>query len=147
MTHGIDTDFLVAGEIVEHPFHAGADALIHSLLDGGHDFALAPQTLAEFVHVVTDDRRMPRPLSMSDAVGRAEQWWQAVEVIHVFPAESSVDDFFTWIRRHRLGRKRLLDSMLAATYRAAGVTRIITNNGADFEALGGFEIVPFRKSP
>jgi len=29
MTHGIDTDFLVAAEIREHPFHRPADALLH----------------------------------------------------------------------------------------------------------------------
>ena len=85
MTHGIDTDFLVAAEISNHPFHPRADALIRSLLDAGHDFALAPQTLAEFVHVVTDARRMPQPLTMLDAIVRAETWWEAEEVIRVFP--------------------------------------------------------------
>jgi len=28
MTYGIDTDFLVACEIIDHPFHAGADRLL-----------------------------------------------------------------------------------------------------------------------
>jgi predicted nucleic acid-binding protein len=37
MTHGIDTDFLVAAEIREHPFHRRADALLQSLLAEGHD--------------------------------------------------------------------------------------------------------------
>jgi predicted nucleic acid-binding protein len=59
MTHGIDTDFLVAAEITGHPNHQAADVLLSKLLDEGHDFALAPQTLAEFVHIVTDPRRMP----------------------------------------------------------------------------------------
>ena len=59
MTHGIDTDFLVAVEIRDHPCHQQADALLQSLLDDGHDFALAPQTLAEFIHIVTDAKRMP----------------------------------------------------------------------------------------
>ena len=71
MTHGIDTDFLVAVEIREHPFHDPADALLQSLLADGHDLALAPQTLAEFIHVATDPRRMPQPLVMADAIRRA----------------------------------------------------------------------------
>ena len=43
MTHGIDTDFLVAAEIRDHPFHRQADALMSSLLTAGHDFAVVPQ--------------------------------------------------------------------------------------------------------
>jgi len=59
MTHGIDTDFLVAAEILEHPFHREADTLLQSLLANGHDLALAPQTLGEFIHIATDGKRMP----------------------------------------------------------------------------------------
>ena len=144
MTHGVDTDFLVAVEIVDHPFHRQATELLHGLLDEGHDFALAPQTLAEFLHVVTDARRMPKPLSMGEAIGHAEQWWQSAEVVRVFPAGSAVTHFFEWLRRYQLGRKRLLDTLLAGSFRDAGVRRVITNNGRDFEVLGCFEILGFR---
>ena len=44
MTHGLDTSFLLAVQIVEHAHHA--DAL---------------RLLAEFVHVVTDERRFQQP--------------------------------------------------------------------------------------
>ena len=144
MTHGIDTDFLVAAEITDHPFHGQADGLIRRLLDEGHDFALAPQTLAEFIHITTDLRRMPRPLTMVDAIARAEHWWQAAEVRHVFPGDQAVPDFFGCLRRHQLGRKRLLDTLLAATFRNAGVEGMITNNARDFQVLGYFEIVGFQ---
>ena len=144
MTHGIDTDFLVAAEIRDHPFHRPADALLQSLLGDGHDLAVAPQTLAEFIHIVTDPKRMPQPLSMTEAVGRAEHWWQAEEVVRVFPDGQAVTDFLGWLSRHQLGRKRLLDTMLAATFHQAGVKRLITNNERDFRSFGCFEIVPFQ---
>jgi predicted nucleic acid-binding protein len=144
MTHGIDTDFLVAAEIIDHPFHQQADTLLRKLLADGHDFAIAPQTLAEFIHVVTDARRFPQPLTSTAAIQKAEDWWLAQEVLHVFPGEASVTDFIAWLRRHQLGRKRLLDTLLAATFRGAGVTHIITNNARDFERLGDFEIVGYK---
>ena len=144
MTHGIDTDFLVAAEIRDHPFHLEADALLQSLLRDGHDLALVPQTLAEFIHIVTDGKRMPKPLTMSEAISRAEHWWQAAEVVRVFPDGQAVADFFVWLTRHQLGRKRLLDTILGATFQSAGVKRIITNNEQDFRVLGVFEIVSFR---
>ena len=114
------------------------------MLDDGHDFALAPQTLAEFIHIVTDQRRMPNPLAMADALTRAEHWWQAAEVIRVLPGGESVNDFFGWLRRYQLGRMRLLDTLLAATFKNAGVQRIISNNEKDFQVLDRFVIVGFR---
>ena len=143
MTHGIDTDFLVAAEVRDHPHHRPADALLQALLADGHELAVAPQTLAEFIHVVTDPKRMPQPLTMAEAIGRAEHWWQAEEVVRVFPDGQAVTDFLGWLARYRLGRKRLLDTLLAATFHQAGVKRLITNNERDFRSFGCFEIVGF----
>ena len=147
MTYGIDTDFLVAVEIRDHPFHKPADALMNRLLSDGHDFALAPQTLAEFIHVVTDGKRMPIPLTMSEAISRAEHWWQAAEVTRIFPEGQAVTDFLQWLTRHHLGRKRLLDTLLAASFKQAGIRCIITNNERDFRIFGCFEIVGFEHLP
>ncbi|MEI6034138.1 MAG: type II toxin-antitoxin system VapC family toxin [Verrucomicrobiae bacterium] len=144
MTHGIDTDFLVAVEIRDHPFHRQADQLLRGILAGDQEFAVAPQTLAEFIHIVTDAKRMPRPLTITEAISRAEHWWQAAEVQRVFPEGECVMDFLGWLARHQLGRKRLLDTLLAATYQRAGVRRLITNNGKDYRVFGCFEIVEFR---
>lgn len=144
MTYGIDTDFLVAVEILDHPFHRQADALLQSLLGSGHDFALAPQTLAEFIHIVTDGKRMPKPLTMSAAIARAEHWWQAREVTRVFPDDQAVTSFLTWLANYQIGRKRLLDTLLAASYAQAGIKCLITNNERDFKVFGYFEIVPFQ---
>jgi predicted nucleic acid-binding protein len=146
MTHGIDTDFLVAVEVADHPFHASADTLLTRLLNDGHELALAPQTLAEFIHVVSDARRMPKPLAMTEAISRAEHWWQAAEIVRVFPDPRSVADFLQWLRIHRLGRKRLLDTMLAAAFRNAGIRRIITNNHDDYRLFGCFELIGYAAS-
>ena len=66
MTVAIDTDFLVAVEIRDHLFHKPADAVLDRLLEEGHKLAVAPQMLAEFVHVVTDSKRLKDPLSMEE---------------------------------------------------------------------------------
>jgi predicted nucleic acid-binding protein len=144
MTHGIDTDFLVAIEVTDHPFHRQADHPIQDLLDNGHNLALAPQTLAEFIHIVSDSRRMPRPLTVTEAITRAEFWWEAKEVERVFPAGRSVTDFFGWLRQYGLGRKRLLDTLLAATFLQHGIEKIVTNNEKDYQVFGEFEIIGYR---
>ncbi len=84
------------------------------------------------------------PPVATDAVSRAEQWWQAAEVVRAFPDRNSAADFFAWLRQYQQGRKRLLDPLLAASFRNAKVRRIITNNAKDYAMRGDFEMVGFR---
>jgi len=138
MTHGFDTSFLVAVEVDSHEAHAACRARFQKLLKAGDTFSLVPQILAEFIHVVTDPRRFSSPLKVEQAVERAEIWWNAAEVVHVFPTAESTLLFLGWLEEFKLGRKRLLDTMLAATLQARGVTSILTLNRDDFTVFGGF---------
>jgi predicted nucleic acid-binding protein len=138
---GIDTTFLVAHELAEVPVHSRArEVARQSSRTGQARFALVPQVLMEFLHVVTDPRRFQKPLAMEEAVARAEFWWDAKEVRQVFPGPESVRLGLRWIHEHRLGRKRLLDTQLAASLHQAGIHRIITQNRKDFEIFGVFQI-------
>jgi len=144
VVYGIDTDFLVAATLSDHQFHESANQLIDELLEQKHNFALSPQTMQEFLHVVTDARRFPKPLSMSVAIAQITQWWQSSEVVRVFPSSESVRLSHSWLEEHKLGRKRILDTSLAAIMHSAGVEQLITNNGKDYELLGCFEITSFK---
>ena len=142
MTVGVDTGVLVAVTVREHPAHAAAWRWFADEVRGRDGaLALAPQVLAEYAHVVTDPRRFERPLSMADALAVASRWWHARECRQVAADGDAVAIFLDWMAEHRLGRKRLLDTLLAASYRAAGVSRLVTTDGRDFEVFGGFEVV------
>ena len=93
MTHGLDTSFLVAMEITGHPQYIAAHTRLLPLRQQGDRFALAPQVLAEFVHVVTDPRRFPTPLDMPAALQRTQQLWLAPEVERLYPTASAIDLF------------------------------------------------------
>jgi len=90
VTHGLDTSFLLAVEIVEHAHHADALRLLAELLARGDRMAIAPQVLAEFVHVVTDERRFQQPFSMETALNKSEHWWNAVEADQVLPTDVAI---------------------------------------------------------
>src|SRR5687768_9937318 len=125
MTHGLDTSFLVAVEVSSHDEHAVARAKFQKLVKAGDTFSLSPQILAEFIHVVTDPHRFAAPLTLEQAVERAEIWWNAAEIVHLFPTAESTLLFLGWLEEHGLGRKRLLDTMLASTMCAGGVTSML----------------------
>lgn len=102
--------------------------------------ALATQVLAEFCHVVTDGRRFEQPLPMSEALKLCEQWWEAQECRPVTVDAEVGSLFLTWMLEHKLGRKSLLDTLLAATYHRAGVKRLATTDWRDFRRYGVFEL-------
>ncbi len=138
--HGIDTSFLVAVEVSEHPLHAAASKRLKKVLDADESLAMAPQVLAEFIHVITDQKRFTSPVNMETALARADYWWTAKEVVQVLPTDKSTILFLKWMAEHNLGRKRVLDTMLGSTYRAADVTSILTLDGDDFKIYGCFNL-------
>lgn len=140
MTYGVDTTFLVQLEVRSAPGHRSAQAWLQRAMGRESRLAIAAQVLTEFIHVATDGARFESPLSMSAAAERAETWWTAREVTAVHATDAAVGLFLEWIRQHRLGRKRLLDTMLGATYYAQGVTDIVTTNARDYSIFGVFEI-------
>lgn len=141
MIYGVDTGFLVAAEVTEHVDHLAARAKLAELSVAGDELAIAPQVLAEFIHVVTDPRRFSQPLEISVAVNLAEQWWTARDARQVFPTDAAMRQFLEWMRQHSLGRKRLLDTLLAATFRSAEVAAVLTTNPHDFAIFGCFQCV------
>lgn len=138
---GVDTSFLVGLSIREHPAHRRCLRLFErEIRERAGAMAVAGQVLAEYCHVITDPRRFERPLEMSDALDLCEVWWDAEEC-HPVTVDAQVGALFlTWMLEHRLGRKRLLDTLLAATYHRAGVERVATTDWRDFQRFGVFQV-------
>jgi len=132
---GIDTSFLVAFEDGHHNLHGAARETARQYASEG--FAVAPQVLTEFIHVVTDPRRFEYPLSAAEAVSRTRRWWDSGETRHVVPGDRAVDLFTEWMVGLSRTRKQVLDTMLAATYKAAGVALIATTDFRDFTVYPG----------
>ena len=141
MNVGIDTDFLIRLAVLEHPGHATAVEMRDHHLRQGARFVLAPQVVSEFVHVVTDPRRFQNPLSMSQALEWVQLWLNAAEVNSTSPTPAALERFFAWMSEHNLGRKRILDTMLAATYVTAGINHLITSNSADYRIFRDLQLI------
>ena len=139
---GLDTSFLVAWAIPEHPDHAQCRRLADQAVHNGHSFGLTTGILAEFIHVVTDPRRFAKPLAMADAITLADFWARAEEVTLLPQSAGAAATWLDWLHRHRLGRKRLLDTLIAATWHEAAITEVYTLNPADFEIFNTFTFAP-----
>jgi len=84
---------------------------------------------------------------MAEALRVAHQLWNAEEVIRLFPAPEVLPRTLELMKRLRLGRKRILDTALAATLEGAGVHRLATFNPADFSIFGFLDLLPSPDEP
>lgn len=60
-------------------------------------------------------------------------------MFQVLPSRESTEQFLRSMAEHRRGRKRLLDTQLAATYFCAGIRAIVTTNARDYGVFGCFD--------
>jgi predicted nucleic acid-binding protein len=138
----LDTDVLVSWAMTGAPRHHGARRLVErEIREPGGRLALAPQVLFEFVHVCTDPRRFESPLSVAGATAFARDLWDSREVVRVTPGPGVLHRTLELLTKLRLGRKRILDTALAATLEAAGIRRLATLNRPDFEVFPFIEVV------
>lgn len=142
MILAIDTDVLVSWAMAGSPRHEAARRLFAAEVRGrGGSLALTPQVVHELLHVATDPRRFENPLSMKDALRLAHQLWDSEAVIRLFPAPEVLPRTLELMETLRLGRKRILDTALAATLECAGVRRLATFNPGDFSIFGFLDLV------
>jgi predicted nucleic acid-binding protein len=131
----------LAAEPREHAAHVDVRATLVRVLWAGDFIGIAPQVLTEFIHIVTDPRRFAQPLDMNAARRVAEPRWTSNDVVQVVPDAGAVRQFLAWLHQFSLGRKRLLDTMLAATYRQAGIQSLLTTNKADVLVFADFTCI------
>jgi predicted nucleic acid-binding protein len=95
----------------------------------------------EFLHVATDDRRFAPPLTMTEALDWIDEFLKNPAVSLLEPTPASMDLTLRWMRQFNLGRKRILDTQLAAVLHAGGVRRLLTSNPSDFAVFDVLETV------
>jgi len=139
---GVDTDVLVAWAMEGSPRHEVVRQLIErEVRDDGLLLGVTPQVVHEFLHVVTDPRRFENPLSMPSALRIARALWESEEVVQILPDPEVLLRTLELMNRLQLGRKRILDTALAATLESAGVLKLATLNPRDFGIFPFLEIV------
>ncbi len=79
---------------------------------------------------------------MADGVRWSRRLWRAAEVMPILPAPGVMDRTLELLERLRLGRKRILDTALAATLQLAGVDRLATFNAPDFRRFDFLQLTP-----
>ena len=67
-------------------------------------------------------------------------WSDAEEVSLVAADPVAHRQWLLWLDEYGLGRKRLLDTLIAATWHAVGIREVFTLNPRDFEIFRAFTL-------
>jgi toxin-antitoxin system PIN domain toxin len=138
---GLDCNILVQLALTDHALHAATLTAVEEETSAGHRLILTSVVLTEFLHVSTDARRFTPPLTRTEAVDWIEKFRSNPFVDSLEPNRASLDQALQWIGQFNLGRKRILDTHLAAILSTHGVGRLLTSNPGDFTIFGAFELV------
>jgi predicted nucleic acid-binding protein len=138
---GLDCNILVQLALADHPANAATVAAVQAETQRGGRLVFPALVVTEFLHVATDAKRFTPPLTMNEAWDWIEDFMANPAVGLLEPSQESARQMLRWMRQFNLGRKRILDTHLAAVLHTAGVRRLLTSNPADFTVFGVLETV------
>jgi len=138
---GLDCNILIQLAFADHPANPKTLAVVQTETNKGEKLVFPSLVIAEFLHVSTDDRRFAPPLTMTEALDWIEEFLKNPAVSLLEPTRASMDQTLRWMRQFNLGRKRILDTQLAAILHTGGVRRLLTSNPADFKVFCVMETV------
>lgn len=134
--YGLDTNVLVLAHLPAMAGHRNVNRFLATLARRERTrLAVTPLVLHELTHVITDARRFDPPVAMSEAVALARSYLGRSNVDCLDVTEGAVALALDLLDRHHLGRKRIADALLAATYRVNGVVTLLTCNTDDFSVF------------
>ena len=138
---GLDSNILVQLALQDHPANLATIAAVQAEAQQGRRLVFPSLVADEFLHVITDARRFSPPLTMTEALDWLENFVANPAVGVLEPTPETLRQTLRWMREFNLGRKRILDTQLAAIFHTADVRRLLTSNPADFAVFGVFEII------
>jgi predicted nucleic acid-binding protein len=134
---GLDCNILVQLAFADRVANATTITAVQTETQKDEKLAFPPLVVA----VATDARRFAPPLTMTEALDWIEEFLKNPAVNLLEPGRASMDQTLRWMRQFNLGRKRILDTQLAAVLHGHGVRRLLTSNPADFAVFGVLETV------
>jgi toxin-antitoxin system PIN domain toxin len=145
MRRGVDTNVLVYAHISQSPQHEAVRSfLLGQLAQDDVTLVVTPIILHEFLHIVTDARRFDPPVPMTDALAVARGYLGRANVECLSMDERSLVIAFDLLERHQLGRRRIADTLFAATLLNHGVRELITCNKTDFQIFEELTLIDPR---
>jgi len=135
----VDANVLVYAANRSAPRHSAASRVVQSAFDGSATLYATSQILCEFYSIVTNQRRVEKPLSAREALGLVAA---TSKVLHILPMpRQGVEILLELLRRCPVTGGDIFDLQIVAAMMANGIQRIYTFNAADFQQFSELEVI------
>ena len=140
MIYAIDANILVyaSNPGQRETFLKANRFLNEQVLTGKIEACIAYQTFYEFYAIVTDGRRVERPLNPLQAREIIDTYRRARNIRKIHALKSNLQNTLHLLTRYPISRQEIFDAVLVATLMDNGIGGIIT---ADEEGFSRFEFL------
>ncbi len=142
----IDSNVLVYAFNEDVQFHKKARELVDKAVNGNFSAVIADKNLFEFFVIITDSRRVEKPLTIEDACDLID--FLVTSGIRVIHASAFVLlKAFELAKKYQVSRQEFFDMVLVATMLEHNINLIMTANDKHFEKMDEIEVInPFKVS-
>ena len=129
----IDTNILVYANNADSPFHSKCKALVEKAVSGSLQTAISVQNLIELYAVITDKRRVERPLPPVKAKELIEFYQHNEKIQVIIPKSETLSTILKLIAKHKPKAQSIFDYLLVATMTDNNIYEIYTANTDHFK--------------
>jgi predicted nucleic acid-binding protein len=129
----LDTNILVHAYNKSSPNQKEAADIVRKAMQGELEACLTPQVLYELFAVVTNPKRVEKPLSSQEAADLCIDLWECNEIEKLNPSAVAAIEVFKLSKALTLSRAKIFDCILAVTAKENNVETIYTENVGDFK--------------
>ncbi len=111
----LDTNVLIYAINTDSSYHKQAKILRDRAVMGIMQACITPQVLWEFFAVITDSKRIEKPLSTQDALQEIQSYWNSERLIKILPNEHTFMTVGMLIHRYNISGQHIHDAYLIGT--------------------------------
>ena len=141
----LDTNILIYASNPASKFQIKAKRLLQDVLEQEINACVSSQNLYEFYSIVTDPKRIEKPLTYQEAAALIQKYIEAENLPKIFPRETNLANLLELIKRYRVRKQEVFDAVLVATMIDNYIKVIYTGDERFFKKLAEIKVVnPFK---
>lgn len=140
----IDSNILIYAYNLDSPFQKRAEEIIEDVYQGEINAYVADINLIEFYSVITDGRKVERPLSPEDASNILGHILKSDKFKKIYTTNEIIDQLPEQLKEAQVKRYNIYDHILYLLIKGNNINSVITANEKDFKKFPFIKIVnPF----
>jgi len=145
-TYLIDTNIIVYAYNLDSDPHKEALNILQDALNNKMRVFIADKSLYEFYAIITDPKRVEKPVSAKEAV-EAINFIKSSDIKIIMPTLNSMNILMELLEKYNIEKQKIFDIVLAAMAIDNHIETILTRNDKDFSMLTEINVInPFTSS-